>query len=337
MHDSGSSLKSILIECSAERSYAEVCNRFRGVRYDPGALERLARAIRTKPGRLLRSDDVEAIFSKKNAHYGHYWSKLPDLRLKEAALSLLECERGKSLSDLNNWRKNRVRALFEVAKSMEVTSVILQTIYPDDFGVYSPPVLTFLQIALRPPVDHYLAYCDELREWSAHFLNCESAARMDRALWVFYELAYGSEPKESVAAQYREAFARDTWVRQARARNVLGMFFRESSPLQQAEFLIGVDHNLAGKIAGCEFEVRLRASVPEADFNLWRQGRTGLKGELVDLVEYVAEKANSGLRKHELHKARVLRNQAIHGKKLTKSDVEKMIALTRALSQRARS
>jgi len=55
--------------------------------------------------------------------------------------------------------------------------------HPEDFAVYSPPILNLLQLPAQP-VEDYLAYCDELRVWGAHF-GVTGVAKTDQALWVF--------------------------------------------------------------------------------------------------------------------------------------------------------
>src|ERR1035441_10869617 len=65
--------------------------------------------------------------------------------------------------------------------------------------------------------------------------------------------------------------------------------------------LLGIDDNLAGKIAGCEFENCLKSLVnDERDFKIWRENRQDLKGDLVDLIEHVAEQRAAEPRRRSL-------------------------------------
>ena len=231
------------------------------------------------------------------------------------------------------WRGKIVNQLFRELGSLELTSVLLRCVHPEYFGIYSPPLLCLLQVPIAEPVLHYLAYCDELAAWGQHFLPKKSVGETDRALWVFYERVYGPRVDLVNREDYKRVFEDDPWVRKRHADNSLGRFFQQYSTLDR-RFLIGIDDNLAGKIAGCEFEACLKSFVTDpGDFAAWRQNRTDLKGDLVDLIEYAAERRGCGPQKHELHLVRRHRNQAIHGGGLQKKQVEKMIEVTSHLPQ----
>jgi hypothetical protein len=310
---------------------------------DPGPLGDLFKKLRTEPGRYLKNDDLDEIFERGKTHYGYYWRVPPHLNLDGENISLNESERGKNEKDIERWRRDVVQRVFHKLKSMEVTSVVLGCVHPGDFGTYSPPILTFLQLPQRPPVQHYLAYCEELRAWGKHFLQCDSAGKTDQALWVFYQAAYGHKPDSEKMASYRRAFEGDEWVRQRQARNLLGVYFSKYGPLEQATFLLDIDHNLSARIVGYEFEARLKKLIDlndrERDRKIWRfiEGRPDLKREewLRAMVEYVALNHLCDPPKEDLDRVRMLRNYAIHAKRnLDKSEVEKMIQTTERLPKR---
>src|ERR1035438_2397519 len=96
------------------------------------------------------------------------------------------------------------------------------------------------QVPIAEPVLHYLAYCDELDVWGQYFLAKRSVGETDRALWVFYELAYGPHADPKSRNEYQKAFRDDPWVQKRHADNLLGPFFRQYTPLKQAGFLLGV-------------------------------------------------------------------------------------------------
>ena len=115
--------------------------------------------------------------------------------------------------------------------------------------------------------------------WGQYFLERKAVGETDRAVWVFYQLAYGPHAEPEHREEFQKAFRDDAWIRKRHADNLLGPFFRQYAPLKQAEFLMGIDDNLAGKISGCEFEVCLKILVnDERDFKIWREESAGLTG-----------------------------------------------------------
>lgn len=338
-------LATALRECSADECYRETYMRIAEIKdYNSHALDGLWSELRTQKGRYLQNGDLEAIFSPDKTHYGYYWKAPSGVNLD--GISLYEADRGITDKEVQQWRHHMVQRLFGGLKSMEVTSVVLSCLYPKDFGVYSPPTLMILQIPPRPPVQHYLAYCEELAAWGRHFLNSDGARTMDRALWAFYEAAYGHK-KTPKAETYRTAFDTDKWVRERHAQSVLKPHFPKWLPLEQARFLIDIDRNLAGMIAGCEFEARIKELVDHGkavrDQKIRRFKPTlpakpnrAEWGHLEAMVEYVIaqNKTDYGSERDNFQKIRELRNVAIHDERLLeRKEIELMIEATGKLPQ----
>lgn len=228
-----------------------------------------------------------------------------------------------------------------------MASVVLSCVYPENFGVFSPPTLLLLQIPLKPPIEHYLDYCDELAVWGSHFLGTDVVQVEDRALWVFYQDAYGQD-KTRKAADYQKAFESDSWVRQRHALNTLKPYFRGLEALAQAQFLIGIDNNLAATIAGCEFEARIKeaihqdSGIRDKEIRKFRQSLP-LKpnghewGHLESMIEYVVKHSfrTCGSYSSQFQHVRELRNVAIHDQRLLDNDeVELMIEMAAKLPGR---
>jgi hypothetical protein len=302
--DIPSEFKIILQQCATEEWYSKACEMLSNRTYNLRELERLRRELRA--GRPLRANDLEQISDK--THFGESW-KIPKtfvpegLTKKEISLRRPDCGSSKAedVKRWKAWRRSIVDRLFHELGSLDLTSIVLRCVHPECFGVYSPPLLCLLQVPIAEPVLHYLAYCDELDVWGQYFLAKRSVGETDRALWVFYELAYGPHADPKSRNEYQKAFRDDPWVQKRHADNLLGPFFRQYTPLKQAGFLLGIDDNLAGKIAGCEFENCLKSLVnDERDFKIWRENRQDLKGDLVDLIEHVAEQRAAEPRRRSL-------------------------------------
>lgn len=191
---------------------------------------------------------------------------------------------------------------------------------------------------IERPVPHYLAYCDELEEWGKEFLGKPSVGETDRALWVFYERVYVLRADLKDSDECQRAFRRDPWIRKRHTKSLLRPFFQRYSALKQAEFLIDIDTNLAGKIAGCEFEARVKSLVSDSqEFKKWWKERPDLAGDLEARVEYLAEKKGFGPQRQDLRAVRALRNDCIHEEKgIQRSAVEKMIEVTGSLAERGK-
>jgi hypothetical protein len=306
--------------------YEEVCRKRFGRTYDLQAVVWRFSEL-CQPGRSLTASDIVALFNPEETHFGHFWRPAQGL---EEALD----NRGLSLArpdGSGKWREHIVAAIFEFLGSVEAVSVLLRCTHPDEFAVYSPPILNLLQLPAQPPVDHYLAYCDELRVWGAHF-GTDGVAATDQALWVFYEWAYGpaclkmeSPGGERDALARRSEFENDRWVRERQAANVLRPFFHKWSTMEQAQCLASIDPNLAGMIAGCEFEQRLKQA-------------TGLQDEEVpSLIQHFSHAVDQDPARRRKVKGRLrrlwkLRNRTVHAQSdLTQADVEAMIAIIRDL------
>jgi hypothetical protein len=177
------------------------------------------------------------------------------------------------------------------------------------------------------PVRHYLSYCDELRVWGERFKITDggvpSVGETEKALWVYYEVAYGPERDRDGAVDDQRRFCEDPWVFERRTQNFLRPFLRKCKPLDQARLMAGIDPDLAGKIAGCQFEQLLkRARGPAEDSQSMR-----------DRINEFTQKSRRGPRKAELHRIWDLRNDAIHNEGLTSGQALRMVETVERVEQ----
>ena len=338
--------RTVLQECSSEQAYLDTCKRIsRGREFDPHELDSLWHELRTQKDRYLRKSDVEQIFSEDKAHYGYYWKVPSAIDWGGVQISLHESERSGDIEAIERWKHNVVQRAFTKLQSMEVASVVLASVYPNDFGVYSPPTLMLLQVPPEPPIQHFLSYCRELREWGRQFLDTEGIGTTDHALWVFYQSAYGHHPDPTVIAVRRKAFQEDEWIRRRHAKKTLKSYFSKYSPLEQARFLLDIDVYLSATIAGCEFEARLKELVDPDERTRIRKIRRFQEQELKilpqfdlqSIIEYLAAKEGYAAKRERFHEIRDLRNKAIHHRPdLTRAEAERMIAETEAIPKRNR-
>jgi hypothetical protein len=315
----------VLRECATEKAYRDACKEATdGSDFNPDALEPLWRELRTNRGRYLLRSDLDRIFEEGKTVYAYYWRWSKLNAWEDTAISLHESQCANS-----GWKESIVQKLRAHLRRMEIVSVLLSCVYPEDFAVYSPPIMTILHVPPCTPMQHYLRYCEELREWGRHFLGAESVRKADRALWVFYQRAYASDVKTRLT--YRKAYDEDYWIRQRHAKTMLESYFSGQPALKQARFLLDIDLYLAATIAGCEFEVRLRNLVPPA-----RKRRLPHE-DLWSVIEYLAANCGYAHKKNLFHEIRELRNMAIHRVRgLTVEKAGMMIRETNLIPQRVR-
>ena len=150
--------ENILQECATEEAYQKACVRATGgSEFNPDALEPLCKELRTSRGRYLLRGDLDRFFEEGKTVYGHYW-RLSKLKAwEDTAISLHESQCRKS-----GWKESIVQKLRAHLRRMEIVSVLLSCVYPEDFAVYSPPIMTILQVPPCPPIQHYLRYCEDI-------------------------------------------------------------------------------------------------------------------------------------------------------------------------------
>ena len=125
----------------------------------------------------LERNDLLRIRNAEEWDYKKFW---PDL---ESAIDLEQSVRG--IFKLG-WeeRKKTISDLYEQFLHIEVVSVILRFVDPQNYAIISPPVEKFF--SLQPKDDHieyYINYLNMLKKTSKHFQLPNRLAEVDIALW----------------------------------------------------------------------------------------------------------------------------------------------------------
>ncbi len=226
------------------------------------------------------------------------------------------------LGPLNGSQQNLVLRLLKVFHNVGVVSLVLRFVHPNHFGVFSTPVLHLVQVNRGATVELYLAYCEELAQWAAHF-GIPSVAETEMALWAFAETTKDVGVAKAAAAAAKD-FENDLWIQRRCVAHVVRPFLRKYGRLQLAQILVDEDARLAGKIAAEEYERLLGvASVKFCGRPLPRK-----KGAAEQLIDELERKQKISLpEKTELRRVWETRNAAIHPAELppTRAAVEVMI------------
>jgi hypothetical protein len=296
--------------------YPEICKRKFGRTYNFSALEK--RFVPLREGqRWLAARDVSHIFHPENTPFGRYWPQ-PNKKDLDNVLAAKRIGLGLNSQD----RGDLVRNLLSVFHNVGVVSIILRFTHPDQFGVFSTPVLYLVQINRAATVDLYLAYCEELAAWAKRF-GIPTIAETEMAIWSFAETIKDADTSKEAAAAAR-SFEDDLWIQRRRAAHIVGPFLRRHGRLQLARILLDEDHRLAGKIAADEYERLLGLASQRF------RGRRlpAMKGAAEQLIDELEQKQKiSLLEKVELRGVWETRNAAVHpgGSPPTRAAVEVMI------------
>ena len=213
-------------------------------------------------------------------------------------------------------RAQLVKRLFETFRQIGPVSMVLRFIDPTTYGIMSAPVAAILGVRpRRRETVTYKAYLEALGK-VAEQRGFTRIADVEMALWVLQvgvleDKLLPSPQRDDLERCYRS----DALLPQLQTHNLLKHLFSERTKLDNAENLLTTDPGLAGLIAGIEFEqlVGKHFGPPARDESL---------KELIDRA--------GGPNTPRLHKARKIRNQAIHKPKAVKrADVECLISTAR--------
>jgi hypothetical protein len=292
--------------------FADVCRNKFGRVYNFTALEKDYKQLRGGE-RWLAARDVLKLFDPMRTPFRQYWAE-PRERDLDAALKRDRLYMAPAPSD-----RELIERLLALLHNIGTASLVLRFVHPERFGVFSTPVVNLLQIHRPTTVELFMAYCDELREWQKHF-RIESVADTSTALWTFHDLTKGpDQAPESDAA--REAFDADVWVQRRRAGQALRPFFKKYGPLELARILVEEHPKLAGKVAGEEYERRLRDIARRLGLRLGVKGSTEILFDRLEQNGYITLEQKTLLRR-----IWVTRNKSVHPvATLSQEEVENMI------------
>lgn len=143
-----------------------------GKRQNLGELERKLKHVKVRD--CLETKDLEIIRDSEDWEYRLFW---PDLRFEVSRKGSIEGCFGFSSEKL-------IKTLYKEFKNIEVVSVILRFVDPDNYAILSPPVEKLL--GLLPESDHiryYLTFLSELHCIHEQFRELKKIAEVDMALW----------------------------------------------------------------------------------------------------------------------------------------------------------
>ena len=200
--------------------------------------------------------------------------------------------------------------MYSVFRQIEIISVILRFIMPQEYGIISPPVEKVLGInsfgnhrmsSENLHLDKYSTYLKDLRDIKKE-RKFDRVADVDMALWV---LQMGILERRFEARKCKEIlqnFRKDSKLRAIQARNLTMYLFDPETMkrIELAESLIESDLSISGQIASIEFERFVK-----------RKTNTNPKDGLRDHVERLCRHESGDFRR-KVERALNTRNTVVH-------------------------
>jgi len=279
-------------EC--HRLYGEFVERSSGGRVVPGRLEEALSEAKAK--RKIGTEELRLIEDSPDWPYPQWW---PRLSAEFGDPVLLPQDEART-----------VQILQDRIKYIEVVSVALRFIFPEDYGIMSPPVIGLLN--LSPGGDHtghYLRYLAVLKHIRQHYEGLGRIADVDMALWVAAHL------DSTEYSAILEALHQDQTFQEIRLRNMvdsLGRYWgrNERARLTLAQVLAKHDHVLAALIAARCFESKVIEMAARLKINAdTRYMNEGVLHALVRKLELQRVPVPEGVSLDDL---RQHRNYAVH-------------------------
>ncbi len=189
--------------------------------------------------------------------------------------------------------QDAIQDLLVIFRHIELVSNILRFICPDSFGILSPPIEYVLALRRgKNAVEVYMNYLRNLRDIRSHY-GFSRVADVDMALWVLKHKCYD---KKMVDAEIKQAFEKDEFMLQLRARNLVEPL-NELSSVQLATALCGANNHLAA-LVGCyalEENVKKLAEIEGATEEAKRiAAKDGRKSQKPNLTHYLEALKNKG-------------------------------------------
>ena len=232
--------------------FPEICRKKYGTTFDLKAVEDKVKGLRRKTE--LTYKDLEYFESPKHWWFRRFWIFPPENRVAPAL-------KGIRFDFWNLSSENEstvIRQLLYVFKSIELVSIILRFIRPENYAIFSSPVQRLLDIRRgRDPVETYVNCLGNLREIREH-CGFKRVADVDMALWVLHEKCFGAHRD----ADIEKAFHADTFLLRLRAKNLVAPL-AELSEAQLANALVEVKPDLAALVGCHALEILIRRLAAE--------------------------------------------------------------------------
>ena len=276
---------------------------------------------RLRYGKTQRLDEVERVVQDTLANGGGLWEVIRAIHDHDAfgadMFGFLPEQIERELKECawcREWRpppkQELVAELFHVFRQIEPTSMVLRFLDAEHYGIMSSPVAVILGVRpkRKPPVT-YSSYLKSLRKIGEE-RGFKRIADVEMALWALQVgVLDGVLPPEQ-AGPLEQHYQDDIALRQLATRNLTVQLFSENKKLDLAEALLGTDVEVAGQLAGIEFEQMVGKHMGVAK----RRSRAR------ESLEALITRCRDERVRQDWDRARLIRNHAIHEPKCLKPE-----------------
>jgi len=285
------------------RHFQTAAEELTGHRQDLAAVEHAVAQVGSKAEVGLAT--LRAIEDSEAWSYASWWPRLAGTL--EPAVPLPD-----NLSE-GEARKKAVGVLYDRLKHIEVVSVVLRFLHPEEFGIISPPVVSLL--GLSPGDDHvdtYVQYTEILHGLVSHYGVLPRVADVDMALWSAAQLSLRSEFAGAAAEMNADAHFQEVRLRNVVAGLRQRSRWSDAERIRLARALVEIDHVSAALLAarvleGLLFEVSRRTGITPSP----RKGRSDA-GSLARRLDGRPEVMELGIEAGILPRLWCWRNDAVH-------------------------
>ena len=245
--------------------HPELTERKYGRRQDLSEIERSFEPIQET--QCLTYDHIEILMTKGSLDVNMfgYWPARKEI---ESDLEKREFD----FHNLPGAEEQVIRDLQSTFRQIQLVSVILRFVDKTNYGILSPPVEQILGIGpTRYHRQKYLLYVKNLQRIRNETDGLSAAAHVDMALWVLsVGVLNGELDDEPRVDRLRKQYDNDPLLRELRVENLTSQLFQTLDRRQLAEALNRCSalpaNELAGQIAGIEFEKSIKGALTRAAF-----------------------------------------------------------------------
>ena len=159
-----------------------------GREYDMAEIENKLSHVKEKD--CLEKGDLQEIAEAKEWDFKKFWPDFTNVLVIDKPIKGI-------FASSREEKKRTISALFKRFLHIEVVSVILRFVDPQNYAIISPPVERFLSLQPRKNhVDYYISYLNLLKKTSKHFQMPKRIADIDMALWSLSFLLRNWHDKE---------------------------------------------------------------------------------------------------------------------------------------------
>jgi len=131
---------------------------------------------------------IQDLIKKEYWNFEDFWM-VPDY----SSFMKHEKKTERLFKELPENERHVISILYEIFKNIEVVSIILRFIDPQNYGIISPPVRCALGLSAKDNhIDEYLDYLSDLRMYTKEY-SFERAADADISLWALVEKCLRAE------------------------------------------------------------------------------------------------------------------------------------------------